>query len=80
MLGLRAASQNPILARTVESLMSVNENARKMTFSIPGALERAVEEHRRIAEAIRDKDGESARHWMREHLTYVLKAPHDHYK
>lgn len=79
-VGIAAATQNPILARTVESLMSVNENARRLTFAIPGALERAVEEHRKIAEAIQRQDSEGARHWMKEHLTYVLKAPHEYYK
>lgn len=79
-VGIAAATQNPILARTVELLMSGNEDARKLTFTIPGALERAVEEHRQIADAIRKQDGQSARHWMQEHLTYVLRAPHEFYK
>lgn len=66
------ATGNDVLARIVKSLLSGAKVVRRITFTIPGALERAVEDHQRIIAAITAEDTEGARVAMTDHLEYVL--------
>jgi len=62
------ATGNSLLVRLMEGLSGPLSESLKVTLRVPGQKEQAVEEHRRILEAIRNREGEKARALMEEHL------------
>jgi phosphate ABC transporter phosphate-binding protein len=64
---------NPFLAVFLKSLQELGEAARAIVCAVPGALEQAVMDHRRIAEALKAKDPEAACEAVSDHLENVLQ-------
>ena len=68
--GVAAASGNPIVASLVEMVSALYYDRRRQTaeHAAERDMRHAAEAHRRIYEAIRDRDSERARQAMNEHL------------
>ena len=62
------AAQNPILTRCLNAIAHLGLASRRQTASIPGALSRAIDEHRAIATALKARDPEAAHQAMAQHL------------
>ena len=62
------ASHNVVLERMMRSVQDLLWASRRRTIRVPGAVERAVAGHRRVAEAVVRGDPEAARQAMRAHL------------
>jgi GntR family transcriptional repressor for pyruvate dehydrogenase complex len=69
-----AASGNPVLTALVEMVSSLVYEQRRRTISRAKDLKQAAELHRRIYQAIRDRDPERARHAMGDHLDQARQA------
>jgi GntR family transcriptional repressor for pyruvate dehydrogenase complex len=63
-----AAAGNPVLLALVEMVSSLVYEQRRMTVERASDLKESAEMHRRIYQAIRDKDPERARAEMTRHL------------
>jgi GntR family transcriptional repressor for pyruvate dehydrogenase complex len=68
------ATQNPILISLNASIVSMGIETRKRTVYIPGVREQALERHKAIVDAIRQKDPELSRKTMEAHIRDVMKA------
>lgn len=65
------ASHNEVLCDMLESISSLLSMSREVSIKVEGSSDRAVEFHRRIAQAIADRDSERAKSEMRKHLLDV---------
>jgi DNA-binding GntR family transcriptional regulator len=65
-------SRNKWLAELVENLEGHQRRIGRLTVAIPGRLERSVDEHQRILEAIRAGDERRAERHMRNHVASVM--------
>jgi GntR family transcriptional regulator, transcriptional repressor for pyruvate dehydrogenase complex len=75
-LSIAEASQNPLLVSLMNHVSgligeTIRETRRLWLFSEQITVDRLYEEHRKIYEAIKDKDGEKARSLMLVHLENV---------
>ncbi|MCD1270036.1 FCD domain-containing protein [Microbacterium sp. MEC084] len=70
-VSIARATRNHTLLELVNTLMDVTHESREMSFEPVSAAEAALDDHRRIFEAIRDGDPEAARTAMLEHVTQV---------
>lgn len=74
---LAEAAQNEVLLEMFKSITALLESSHKEVLRAAGALERSIEFHRLIFDAVVRQDAERARHLMQEHIEYsesVLKA------
>ncbi len=62
------ASRNQRLSQIINNLREQIQRFRKASLSYPGRVKVAVEEHRKIVEAISSRDGELARKLAYEHI------------
>ena len=69
-----AAAGNPVLLALVEMISSLVYEQRRMTVERAHDLKESAEMHRRIYQAIRDKDPERARVEMTRHLDLARQA------
>jgi DNA-binding GntR family transcriptional regulator len=65
-------ARNKWLGELVENLEGHQRRIGRMTVTIPGRLERSIDEHQRILEAIRAHDERRAEHQMRKHVASVM--------
>ncbi|WP_148573542.1 GntR family transcriptional regulator [Nocardioides caldifontis] len=65
-------SRNKWLTELVENLEGHQRRIGRMTVAIPGRLERSIEEHQKILDAIRDHDQRRAEQQMRKHVASVM--------
>jgi DNA-binding GntR family transcriptional regulator len=63
-----SASRNQRLFQIINNLREQIQRFRTTSLSYPGRMKVAVEEHRKIVEAISARDGESARKLAQEHI------------
>jgi GntR family transcriptional regulator, transcriptional repressor for pyruvate dehydrogenase complex len=71
---IRHAADNAILGRFMESIAALGLASRRATNPSRTVREQSVEDHRRIAKAIRRRDGDAAAAAMRRHLENVEDA------
>jgi len=72
--GVAAASGNPVLLALVEMVSSLVYEQRRLTVEHALDLKESAEMHRRIYQAIRDRDSERARAEMARHLDLARMA------
>ena len=58
----------------LDALSDLLEASRERTDHVPGAPERAAEQHGVILEAIRRRDGRAAREEMRRHIQRAIEV------
>jgi len=69
-----AAAGNPVLQALVEMISSLVWEQRRLTVERAHDLKESAEMHRRIYQAIRDRDAERARNEMTQHLDLARQA------
>ena len=62
------ASRNARLSQIISNLREQIQRFRTTSLSFPGRMKIALEEHRKIVEAISSRDGELARRLAQEHI------------
>lgn len=70
-LAIAEATQNPIIPILIDSLVDILREQRIRIAKVEGGLKRGQYHHKRILQAIVDRDSESARIAMREHIHQV---------
>jgi DNA-binding FadR family transcriptional regulator len=68
------ASHNSVYATILDAVTGLIANARRLTERVPWAVERAIEEHEQIFEAIRSHDAAAAAEAMRRHMDSAIEA------
>jgi GntR family transcriptional regulator, transcriptional repressor for pyruvate dehydrogenase complex len=68
---IRVAAGNAILGRFMESIAALGLASRKVTNPSSAVRRQSLEDHKRIAEALRSQDGEAAAAAMRRHIENV---------
>lgn len=68
------ASHNAVYATMLDAVGGLIANARRLTERVPWAVERALDEHERLLEAIKAHDPVSAADVMRGHLDSAIEA------
>lgn len=68
---IHQAAHNPLLLSVSASLAALAHEARKKTVRLPGNADLTLEEHQAVADAILDRDEESAASRMLAHLTRI---------
>jgi len=69
-----AASHNPVLAALVEMVSTLVYERRKLTVERATDLRESAEMHRRVYDAVRDRDADRARREMSDHLDLARMA------
>jgi GntR family transcriptional regulator, transcriptional repressor for pyruvate dehydrogenase complex len=73
-LSIAKASHNPVLLYCLETLIGSFKDVRmRFNENIPGMPERDIVEHRKIVDAIRARDANSARRQIQMHLNSYIK-------
>ena len=67
------ASNSRILNHVLSDFHKYVRMARKASVANPERAEKSIEEHKRILEALKNKDAESAESWATEHMMNVMK-------
>ncbi len=78
---IATAARNRVILRILDVLMDLLRTSREQSLQVPGRLQRSLDGHRRILEAIRRRDPEAAEAAMRRHLEeieHVLLGSDDH--
>lgn len=70
-LALARMSRNEVMFNIVKSLKGTMDRLQERTIYLPGRLEQALVEHRKIIESINSKDPELAKIYMKRHLRKV---------
>lgn len=70
-LTLAQAASNALLVRLLEPVMGLLQEQRRAIFAVSGGPSRGQTHHRRILNAVRDRDPERAREAMRGHMRQV---------
>lgn len=70
-LALAEAALNPLILSLIDSIVGVLREQRMRIFELPGGPERGQFHHKRILEAVEQRDPEKARAAMRAHLQQV---------
>ncbi|MGE5550394.1 MAG: GntR family transcriptional regulator [Bacteroidota bacterium] len=65
---LYRASRNERLSQIINNLREQIQRFRKTSLSVPGRMRRALEEHKKIVEALSSRDGSLARRLAEEHI------------
>lgn len=68
---LAEATQNSILQLLSYSIVDLTQKERHLSFASPGATERGCYHHRRILEALQQRDAQRARAAMQDHLKQI---------
>lgn len=68
---LAEATQNTILQLLSYSIVDLTQKERHLSFASPGATERGCYHHRRILEAVQNRDPQRARATMQDHLKQI---------
>ncbi len=71
---IQEKTDNPVLSKIVTQLREVLQLHRYRQIYRPGRMEDSMEEHRRLMEAFRARDGERAERVMRTHLLKQYEA------
>lgn len=71
---IASIAQDPLLDALYHVVLELLEEQRRMSLSHPEALTKAMDAHRRIFEAIRDRDADRAEAAMRAHLDFVVQT------
>lgn len=72
-LALAEATQNPIIPVLVDSIIDLLREQRKRIGLVNGGLQRGQSHHKRILEAVMNRDPQAARQAMQDHLVQVRK-------
>ncbi len=67
-VALAEATKNSIFTLLLNSIVDLLQEIRRLAISTPGAGERSSYYHRRILEAVKNRDAEEAFHAMSEHM------------
>ncbi len=70
-LALAEAAANPIVLSLIDSIVGLLREQRLLTFRVEGGPERGQHHHKRILEAIQQRDPQGARAAMQAHLSQV---------
>jgi GntR family transcriptional repressor for pyruvate dehydrogenase complex len=70
-LALAEAAANPVILSLIDSIVAVLREQRMRIFSVEGGPERGQYHHKRILEAVENRDPSGARAAMRAHLRQV---------
>jgi len=70
-LALAEATQNPIIPILMDSIIDMLREQRKRTGLVSGGLERGQSHHKKILEAVIQRDSQAARQAMQNHLQQV---------
>jgi GntR family transcriptional repressor for pyruvate dehydrogenase complex len=70
-LALAEAAANPLILSLLDSIVGLLREQRLRIFRVPGGPERGQSHHKRILEAVEQRDPEKARDAMRAHLIQV---------
>ncbi len=70
-LALAEAAENPLILALIDSIVGLLREQRSRIFDVAGGPERGQFHHKRILRAVEQKDAESARAAMKEHLEQV---------
>ena len=73
-LAIASATHNQIISRVIEPVMEMLWEFRERLVNTPVRRKKAIEEHKRIYEAIRRRHGKAAPSRMKEHLARVREA------
>ncbi len=65
------ALNNPILNSIFELLREIHERGRRVVLNLPNRAQETLKEHRKIYEAIKDRNGNRAYQYMEQHLSRV---------
>ncbi len=68
---IATASRNRVILRILDVLMDLLKTSRERSLQVPGRLQRSLEGHARILEAIRRRDPAAAEAAMRRHLEEI---------
>jgi GntR family transcriptional repressor for pyruvate dehydrogenase complex len=68
---IATAARNRVVLRVLDVLMDLLRESRERSLQVAGRLERSLEGHRRIREAIRRRDPSGAETAMRQHLEAI---------
>ncbi|MBB5391891.1 MULTISPECIES: FadR/GntR family transcriptional regulator [unclassified Herbaspirillum] len=68
------ACDNPFLQSIAGSLYMLGKKSRSITSRIPATLERSLQDHREILDALKTRDPQKAADAMRRHLIHVRDA------
>lgn len=68
---IATAAHNRIVLRVLDVLMDLLRVSRERSLQVPGRLDRSLEGHRRILEAIRRRDADGAEAAMHQHLDEI---------
>ncbi|TCC57760.1 FadR family transcriptional regulator [Kribbella pittospori] len=71
---LAAAAGNPLLSEVLTSLLKVRVREQQQIRQLYDNRQRDYEEHRAIADAVREHDAEAAQELTRQHLANIRKA------
>ncbi len=71
---INKGANNQILSTISEGLYNVAIDARRIASATPGVIEISTDQHCRVADAIADRDVETAVTTYREHLDHVLET------
>ncbi len=70
-LALAEATQNPLIPSLMDSIIDLLREERKRTGTVEGGLERGQYHHKKILEAVIQRDPQAARRAMQDHLQQV---------
>lgn len=70
-LALAEAAANPIILSLIDSIIGVLREQRMRIFGVDGGAQRGQYHHKRILEAVQNRDASGAREAMRAHLRQV---------
>jgi GntR family transcriptional repressor for pyruvate dehydrogenase complex len=76
-LALAEAAANPLILSLIDSIVGLLREQRMGIFYVNGGPERGQFHHKRILEAVEDRDPEKAREAMRAHLRQVREDTHE---
>lgn len=68
---IATASRNRVILKVLDVLMDLLVESRQRSLQVPGRLQRSLQGHRRILEAIRRRDPHAAEAAMVQHLTEI---------
>lgn len=77
---LATASRNRVVMKVVDVLMDLLQDSRQRSLQSPGRLEKSLQGHRRILDAVKRHDAAAAERAMRQHLAeieHVLLRPQE---
>ncbi len=75
-LALAEGATNPVILSLVDSIVVLLREQRLRTFCVDGGPQRGQYHHKRILEAIEQRDADRAREAMREHMQQVREDSH----